>query len=403
MDKELLVLPEGTSREADPEVLLEAFFTTLHAEGTGKLDLLLTRAIGMAAGEEVPMELVFDLIGDAVEMSTTKEIETQIWPVVVEPKLNQLLELILSSPKQRPQLSLLRASNELLKRVINPVLLGKVLVWVACSLPLADRSGFNSNGAYFENKLALTNPRDRFWKLQAYFASPNSAVDFRDLSLCIEHVLVSFEMAVAATGNVDLQLDSLLAGDGVRYLQGGEAVTIQSQTSEFRHAVLVQLVYYLQTLPVQHLDLTRAWEKRSLVLLGQKLALSIRQQLIRERVWEKWKKEKCVMPTAAVPTAAPSEAAEVSSSRSQPRPQFLAQIFQPTIQDPPSAADQASSSVSVWSRMRKCRNRSLAEVGQIAQSELLPSNSDDGELLEETEATEATEATEESSKRARVE
>jgi hypothetical protein len=51
--------------------------------------------------------------------------------------------------QQRPQLALIKLTNELLKRVTSPEISGKILLWVANSLPLIDRSGFNQAGTYY--------------------------------------------------------------------------------------------------------------------------------------------------------------------------------------------------------------------------------------------------------------
>lgn len=387
---------ELINQQEDSDVIVEAFRSALFSVKNQNLlatliDVCLEEAKLMEASK-VPVETLFELLADAVDANTVVEIETQIWPIV-EQRLTKLCNLVLSSGKQRLQLALLKVANELLKRMGNALICGKVLLWVANSLALGDRSGFNSNGTYFvngrESMLSLDRPApNHFSKLQTYMttqyitAAAIAMFDFKDFAVCVDQVVHQFETVPVNPALVDntaaaksSQIRSYLD------LNNAAVLEIQIKTNTFRCNILTQLVFFLRSVPgqQQNTEQIKTWERRCFALLAPHCKHeAIRVQLQRETVWEQWKKEKCIMEAPPL-AAATTEAAAggdvvipVASRTPPPQPAFWAQIFRPK---EPMTIERNEDQVSVWQQLRNARKRDLQELQSIVAEKLIPSSS----------------------------
>lgn len=250
----------------------------------------------------------------------------------------------------KDKLALLRACVILLEDLegtIHNEFAGKVLLFLAKSLPLFDQSGLNlksefsqkqlpknvsenlkkscnkgtTNGADMEEgetlsddesdnsgKIDIDNLYDRFWRLQQLMYQPNQMYDkntWFSFRTYVDAILTKFEMKPTT-----MQRRMITS-----YLTETKAFGLQIDDINTRRAFLVQLLIVLQYLEMPSETKPESFDKiqlgwstsvvnRIYTLLnsmpnsteGRDFLALVRNLLRREKMWIRWKNEKCKEP-----------------------------------------------------------------------------------------------------------
>ena len=287
---------------------------TIEAAGVPKL---LDIAIALAAGEGCDPNTPFALLEDLFDAHVISVAESAF--ALVEARAAALAPFLGSEAKfQRCKLTLIRSCNELLRRLSkskNTNFRGRVLMFMAYTFPLAERSGVNlkgvtspstvateEEGAAGEEPTMVDTPGAgaasgaagsaaggaaggegggvvnfgfyaTFWGLQQAFAKPASSVSKEAWPSLVEHLQTVLQVfgsfsgdAGGAEGTEGSPGDESAADAGAgesgegealdevyfaKFLTSSKLITLQLRDGYFRRHVLVQILIFLQTVTTE--------------------------------------------------------------------------------------------------------------------------------------------------------
>ena len=286
---------------------------SIEAAGVPKL---LDIAIALAAGEGCDYNTPFALLEDLFDAHVISVAESAF--ALVEARAAALAPFLGAEPKfQRCKLTLIRSCNELLRRLSkskNTNFRGRVLMFMAYTFPLAERSGVNLKGVAAPSTVAIEEEEGddpmtveapaggeasagagggggeggsgvvdfgfyaTFWGLQQAFASPAASVAKERWASLVENLQTVLQVFGSFSGDADEAGDAPAGGataaaaaaeggDGgaaaeaegealeevyfAKFLTSSKLITLQLRDGYFRRHVLVQILIFLQAVTTE--------------------------------------------------------------------------------------------------------------------------------------------------------
>jgi len=294
------------------ELLTTAKATGETVEGIG-IPRLLDLAIALASAEVAESNTPFALLEDLFDTQVISDAERLFG--LIEKRAAALAPFLTPQQKyQRGKLTLIRTSNELLRRLSkskNTNFCGRILLFMAYVLPLAEKSGLNLKGvsAASHVEYEASEPADgmdaegldapaeipareeggeamggttvdfsfysTFWKLQKAFSEPVKAMaseQWASLVVQLESVLQVFgafaqhgeggegdasvgegastEVGEGAAMEVD-EAEALQEVYFAMFLTSSKLINLQLRDPYFRRHVIVQMLIFLQTISTE--------------------------------------------------------------------------------------------------------------------------------------------------------
>ena len=298
-----ILMEELLAKSKQPGMSIEAAGVSRH------LDLAIALAAAEASDPNTPFALLEDLF-DANVISAAESLFA-----LVEARAAALAPFLTADAKyQRCKLTLIRSCNELLRRLSkskNTNFRGRVLMFMAYTFPLGERSGVNLKGATAPSSVEIEAEGDgdeedmqvdagaagagaesgngpaqgvvnygfyaTFWGLQKAFADPAKSVVKDAWPGLVERLQTVLEVFGSFSGSDDVAEEGSEDGEGedgaadqaaqaaaeaeaeevleevyfAKFLTSSKLMTLQLRDGYFRRHVLVQVLIFLQTVATE--------------------------------------------------------------------------------------------------------------------------------------------------------